>query len=426
MGKFIQLNLRRQLLDDRIITGLDIGTSKVSVVIAEINDSGVLEIIGVGNAPCNGLRRGVVVNIEATVQAIIKAVEDAELMSGREIRSCFTGIAGANIEGINSRGVVAVSGKNREISEDDINRVVEAARAIAIPMDREILHVIPQSFIVDDQKGIKNPLDMIGVRLEAEVHIITGSLTTTQNLVRCINRAGFSVDGLILQTLASSKALLTEDEKELGSMIIDLGGGTTDALLFVEGAPYFSASVGVGGIQVTNDLSIVLKIPLDAAERIKKESGTCYLPHIDPGETVIIPGMPGKAPSEIPRINLAQIMQPRMEEIILLLREKIITMNYMHLLKGGIVLTGGGAKMNGVVDLVQEIFNMPVRVGVPSSLGGLTEEYQKPEHATAVGLVLMGAERHLAGNSIKEKPDKGSTSRHGVLKKISDWFKEMF
>lgn len=426
MVKSIQLSLRRQHLDERIITGLDIGTSKASVVIAEINDSGVLEIIGVGKAPCNGLRRGVVVNIEATVQAIGRAVEDAELMSGREIRSCFTGIAGANIEGINSRGVVAVSGKNREISEDDINRVVEAARAIAIPMDREILHVIPQSFIVDDQKGIKNPLDMIGVRLEAEVHIITGSLTTTQNLIRCINRAGFSVDGLILQTLASSKALLTEDEKELGSMIIDLGGGTTDALLFVEGAPYFSASIGVGGIQVTNDLSIVLKIPLDAAERIKKESGTCYLPHIDPGETIIVPGMPGKPPAEIPRINLAQIMQPRMEEILHLLREKIITMNYMHFLKGGIVLTGGGAQMNGIVDLVQEIFNLPVRVGVPTSLGGLTEEYQKPEHATAVGLVLLGAERLLAGNMLKEKPDKGSSAKHGVLKKISDWLKEMF
>lgn len=405
---------------------MDIGTSKTSVIIAELNDSGVLEIIGVGKSIGNGLRRGVVVNIEATVQSIVRAVEDAELMSGREVHSCFSGIAGANVDGVNSRGVVAVSGKNREISQDDISRVVEAARAIAIPMDREILHVIPQNFIVDDQKGIKNPLDMIGVRLEAEVHIITSSLTTTQNLVRCINRAGFSVDGLILQTLASANALLTEDEKELGSMIIDLGGGTTDALLFVDGAPYFSASVGVGGIQVTNDLSIVLKIPLDTAERIKKEHGTCYLPHIDADDTVIIPGMPGKGPSEIPRINLAQIMQPRIEEILHLIREKIVSMDYLHFLKGGIVLTGGGAQMNGIVDLAQEIFNLPVRIGIPSSLGGMTEEYQKPEHSTAVGLVLMGAQRMFTSTGTGERKEKSGTPKSGMLKKISDWFKEMF
>ncbi|HAW84676.1 MAG TPA: cell division protein FtsA, partial [Spirochaetaceae bacterium] len=281
---------RRPFLSDTIIVGLDIGTAKTCAVIGEYNDAGVLEITGVGTVPSTGLRKGVVVNIEATLQAVAKAIEAAELMSGREVKECFVGVAGANIEGINSRGVVAVTGKNREISREDMTRVIEAARAVVIPMDREVLHVIPQSYIVDDQKGIRNPLDMIGVRLEAEVHIITGSITTAQNLIRCVNRAGFKASGLILQSLAAARAVLNNDEKELGCLLVDLGGGTTDVLMYADGAPYYTTVIGAGGAQVTNDLSIILNVPMEAAERLKKDSGICFLPHVDPEERGIVPG----------------------------------------------------------------------------------------------------------------------------------------
>ncbi|MBL8968750.1 MAG: cell division protein FtsA [Spirochaetaceae bacterium] len=396
-------------MTDNLIVGLDVGTAQTRAVIGEYNENGVLEITGVGTAPSTGLRRGVVVNIEATLGSVAAAIEAAELMSGREVKECFVGVAGANIEGINSRGVVAVTGKGREIAQVDIDRVLEAARAVVIPMDRQVIHVIPQSYIVDDQKGIRNPIDMIGVRLEAEVHIITGSVTTAQNLVKCVNRAGFKAETLVLQSLAAARATLTADEKELGCLLLDLGAGTTDLLVYSDGAPYFTSVIPVGGSQVTNDLSIMLSVPMDAAERLKRESASAWLAGVDPEETVVVPGVGGRAPAETSRRKLCTIVQPRMEEILRMARERVEKMGHWRHIKGGVVLTGGGALMQGVAELATEIFEMPVRVGNPITVGGLVEEYRSPVYATGVGLVLLGAEtikpeRRAEASRSAEKP----------------------
>lgn len=393
-------------------------------MIGEYNENAVLEITGVGVATSTGLRRGVVVNIEATLRSIAQAVEAAELMSGREVRDAWVGVSGANIEGINSRGVVAVTGKGREIGQEDVDRVIEAARAVVIPMDREVLHVIPQTFIVDDQKGIRDPRDMIGVRLEAEVHIISGAVTTAQNLIKCVNRAGFRANGLILHSLAAARAVLSNDEKELGCLLVDLGGGTTDALVYSEGAPYFTSVVPVGGMQVTNDISIMLNVPMDAAERIKRESGCCDASIVEPDETVIVPGLGGRAPQEVPRTRIAAIMQPRMEEIYSLVLDRIETMGYRRLIKGGVVLTGGGALMQGACDLASRVFEVPARVGNPITLGGLVEEYRSPLYATAVGLVMLGAdrlpqERRDGAKAVKAEERAGTSA----FRKMVDWFK---
>ena len=357
------------MADDQVIVGLDIGTTTVSAVIAEYNDEGELEIIGLGTAPSRGLRRGVVINIEATLRSVAAAVEAAEQVAGREVSSVITGIAGGHIEGLNSRGVVAVTGRGREITREDVDRVIDAAKAVVIPMDREVLHVIPQEFIVDEQGGIKNPLDMIGVRLEAEVHIITGSVTSAQNLVKCVNRAGFKVSDIVLESLASSRAVLTSDEKELGTMLIDLGGGTTDILIYRDGAPYYTSVLPLGGSQVTSDLSIMLKTPTDAAELIKQEAGCCYASLVEPGEPVIIPGVGGRPPMSIDRMGICEIVQARVAEILSMVREKIEPKGYLPHLGAGIVLTGGGALMPGVVELAQEIFGTAARIGQPGNLG---------------------------------------------------------
>ncbi len=408
---------------DNFIVGLDIGTTKVCAVIGEYNERGVLEIIGVGTTPSLGLRKGVVVNIEASLKSVSEAIEAAEMMSGREIQNVVTGIAGAHIEGINSRGVVAVTGKGREITKEDIERVIEAAKAIVIPMDREVLHVIPQEFIVDDQGGVKNPLDMIAIRLEAEVHIITCSVTSAQNLLKCVNRAGFRVNDIVLQSLASSKAVLSNDEKELGVLLIDLGGGTTDILVHLEGAPYHTDVIAIGGEQVTNDLSILLKTPVDSAERIKKQAGCCYYPLVDNNEEIVIPGVGGWPSASIPRKEMCKIIQPRMTEIFNMVREQMIKKDYLKHLGGGVVLTGGGALLPGSVELAQEVFGIPARLGYPVKFGGLVEEYQSPVYSTGVGLVLYGAE------SMKfENMNSGSLRRNkeGFVYKLRDWMKEFF
>lgn len=414
-----------------MIVGLDVGTSNTRAVIGEYDENGVLEITGVGVAPSTGLRRGVVVNIESTLAQVAAAVEAAELMSGREVKEAYVGVAGANIEGINSRGVVAVTGKGREITREDVDRVIEAARAVVIPMDREVLHVIPQTFIVDDQKGIRNPLDMIGVRLEAEVHIITGSVTTAQNLVKCVNRAGFKVERLLLQSLAAARATLSSDEKELGCLLVDLGGGTTDLLVYSEGAPYYTSVIPVGGAQVTNDISIMLSVPMDAAERLKRESASAWLEGVDPEETVVVPGIGGRAPAETSRRRLCSIVQPRMEEIFRMTRERVEKMGHLRHISGGVVLTGGGALMQGATELAQDIFQMPVRVGNPITLGGLVDEYRSPLYATGVGLVLLGAESSRP--EIRQVPKGGEragkgkpAAREGTFSRIVDWFRNGF
>lgn len=412
---------RVKVPSDLHVVGLDIGTTRVCAVIGEFDENDKLQITGVGAAPSQGLRRGVVINIEATLKAVAEAIESAELMAGREVQSVITGIAGAHIEGINSRGVVAVTGKGREINHDDIARVIDAAKAIVIPMDREVLHVIPQEFIVDEQSGIKDPLDMIGIRLEAEVHIITGSVTSAQNLLKCINRAGFRVDDIVLESLAASQAVLSGDEKELGVLLIDLGGGTTDVLVHLDGAPYHTNVIAVGGNQVTSDLSIMLKTPIEAAEKLKIEAGCAYLPMIDDNEDVIIPGVGGWPSAEIPRKEICRIIQPRMAEIFNLVREQMQKKDFLRHLGGGVVLTGGGALLPGTAELAREVFGIPARIGVPTNIGGLVREYQSPLYSTAVGLVLYGADLMKSQNA---KAGGARRKQEGVFTRLKDWFKE--
>jgi cell division protein FtsA len=407
---------------EELIVGLDIGTTKVCAIIGEYNETGQLEIIGVGTTPSRGLRRGVVINIEATVKSIQNAVESAELMSGREVHGVYTGVAGGHIEGINSRGVVAVTGKDREITKEDVDRVIDAAKAIVIPMDREVLHVIPQEFIVDQQGGIKNPVGMVGVRLEAEAHIITGAVTSAQNIVKCVNRAGFKVNDIVLEPLASSKAVLSADERELGVLLIDLGGGTTDVLVHLEGAPYHTEVLSIGGEQVTSDISIMLKTPLEVAEKIKKEKGCCYVPLTEDDE-VAIPGVGGRPPRKIGRRSMAEIIQPRMAEILGMVKEQIEKKGYLHLLGGGVVLTGGGSLLAGTNELASEIFGLPARIGYPMKLGGLVEEYHDPIYSTGVGLVMFGASREGAEGFDTSSSESTFTS---VWERMRTWFKDFF
>lgn len=402
------------------IVGLDIGTSKVCAVIAQIGQDGAIEVIGVGRSPSSGLRRGVVINIESTLQSVAAAIEAAEQMAGREVGGVVTGIAGGHIEGMNSRGVVAVTGRGREIGQADVDRVIDAARAVVIPMDREILHVIPQEYVVDDQGGIRNPLDMIGVRLEAEVHIITGSVTSAQNLVKCVNRAGFKVDQIVLDGLASAGAVLTKDEKEMGVLLLDFGGGTTDILVYKEGAPYYTSVVGLGGAQVTSDISIMLKTPTESAERIKREAGCCYVDLVEEDEPVIIPGVGGRPPLSIQRRGLAEIIQPRMEEIFAMCREKLEKKGYLGSIGGGVVLTGGGALLPGAVDLAQEVFGTAARVGRPTQVKGLVEQFQQPDMATVIGLI------QFAAVDMEAPIEPVGRNGEGALSALRKWFSNFF
>jgi cell division protein FtsA len=409
-----------------LVAGLDIGTTKVCAVIGERTGNGGLEITGVGTSPSTGLRKGVVVNIEATLRSVEAAIEAAEMMSGRELHSAWTGIGGSHIEGINSRGVVAVTGKNREtreIGEDDLLRVLEAARAVAIPMDRQMLELIPQSYIVDDQKGIKDPLNMIGVRLESEVHIITCSVTSAQNLVKCVNRAGFRVDGLVLQSLAAGRAVLTEEEKELGTALIDMGGGTTDVLVYLDGAPYSTTTIPAGGTQVTSDISIIKNVSFESAEKIKIEAGSCWEDVHADDDDIIVPGAGGRSPLVIPRMEIVEIVRPRLEEIFFMVKEKLDKLALSRPLGGGVVLTGGASMLLGAAELASEIFKLPARVGVPLSMGGLVEEYRNPAYATAVGLVMEGNDRDAGGmeRSSNKRAEGGS-----VLGRFLEWLKREF
>jgi cell division protein FtsA len=412
------------------VVGLDIGTTKVCAVIGERNENGILEITGVGKSASTGLRKGVVVNIEATLKSVAAAIEAAEMMSGREVHACWTGIGGSHIDGLNSRGVVAVTGKNRETREigpEDIERVLEAARAVVIPMDRQVLEVIPQSYIVDDQKGIRAPLDMIGVRLEAEVHIITCSVTSAQTLMKCVNRAGFRVNDMILQSLAAGRSVLTEEEKELGVALIDLGGGTTNVIVYTGGTPYSTTTIPAGGIQVTSDLSLLKNIAFETAERIKLDAGCCWDEFLEGDDDIIVPGVGGRPPLPIPRSQLLAIIRPRMEEIFTMVKEKLDKLSLSRPLGGGIVLCGGGAQLLGAAELASHVFKLPVRVGVPLPVGGLVEEYRSPVYATAVGLVLEGALREEKqgverGNEIRSH-EKGQTP---LISKLVEWLKKEF
>jgi cell division protein FtsA len=368
-----------------------------------------------------------VVNIEATLQSVIAAIEAAEMMSGQEVHSVWTGIGGSHIDGINSRGVVAVTGKNketREIDEEDLRRVLEAARAVVIPMDRQVLEVIPQSYIVDNHKGIPDPLNMIGVRLEAEVHIITCSVTSAQNLIKCVNRASFRVNDLILQSLAAGRAAVTPEEKAMGVALIDLGGGTTEVMVYSQSAPYSTTTIPVGGSQVTSDISILKNISYETAERIKLEAGCCWGELLEGDEDIIVPGVGGRPPLPIPRSEILRIIRPRMEEIFTMVKDELDKLALSRPLGGGIVLTGGGAQMPGAVELASHIFRLPVRVGNPLPVGGLVEEYRSPVYATAVGLVLEGNDRE--GNRDVERGVKYQREKGSLLDRLIKWLRKEF
>ncbi len=376
--------------NDYVLAGLDIGTTKVCAVIGRLNEYGSVDILGIGVTPSKGLRKGVVVNIESTVQSVATAIEKAELMAGIEVKSVFSGIAGGHIEGKNSKGVVAVSNRSGEITAVEVARVIDAAKAIALPMEREVIHVLPHEFIVDSQEGIKDPIGMNGVRLEAEVHIVTGAVASAQNIVKSVNRAGYVVDDIVLEPLASALATLKDDEKELGVVLVDIGGGTTDVLVYKSGSIRHTNVISMGGNHVTNDISIGLRTPVHSAEEIKKKWGVALSELAEPDEMVEIPSVGGRKPAIMPRQVLAEIIEPRMEEIFFLVKEDLERSDLSDTLSGGIVLTGGASLLEGSDKLAGRVFEMPIRIGMPSDIGGLTEEVSSPEYSTGVGLVLYG------------------------------------
>ncbi|MCP4631449.1 MAG: cell division protein FtsA [candidate division Zixibacteria bacterium] len=373
---------------DNIIAGLDIGSSKVRVVVAEAGED--LKIIGIGSAPSDGIRRGVVVNLEKTVESISTALREAELMAGVDINAVYTSIGGDHIRGINSRGVIAVSRSSGEITRADISRAVDAARAVAIPLDREIIHTLPQEFTVDDQPGIKDPTGMSGIRLEVEVHIVTAAATSAQNIYRSIKKAGLDTADLVLTPLASAEAVLTEDEKELGVLLIDFGGGTTDLAIYYDGSIRHTAVIGLGGKSVTSDIAIGLRTPLENAETIKRQYGCALSTLVDAEEKVIVPGVGSRPPKEVSRAVLTAIIEPRVEEIFSLALRELRKTQFSETLATGVVITGGGALMHGVIELCEQVFDMPVKIGAPLGFSGLSDIADDPANATGLGLITYG------------------------------------
>jgi cell division protein FtsA len=399
-----------------LVVGLDIGTYKVSAVVAEAGEEGI-EIVGVGTAPSRGLRKGVVVNIDATVDSIRRAVAEAEVMAGCEIHSVYTGIAGAHVKGFNSHGVVAVKGM--EVSPGDVERVLDAARAVPLPMDRQVLHVLPQEFLVDEQDGIKEPVGMAGVRLESKVHIITVSITSTQNVLKCCERAGLHVAGLILEPLASAEAVLTPEERELGVALVDIGGGTTDVVVFHAGAVKHTAVLPLGGNHLTNDIATGLRTPFAEAEKIKQRFGCALSSLVSRQETIEVPSVGGRGPRVLSRQILSEIIEPRVEEIFSLVAREVARSGFEDLLASGVVVTGGTTILEGVPELAEQVFHLPVRRGVPLHVGGLVDVVSSPMHATGVGLILFG---------LRQNANNGSPPRlwGRVRQRVQEFFREFF
>jgi len=373
---------------DNLIVGLDIGTTKICAIVGSVSEEGI-DIVGIGTSPSRGLRKGVVINIDSTVASIRKAVEEAELMAGCEIKSVYAGIAGGHIKGFNSQGIIAI--KNREVSPDDVKRVIEAAKAIAIPMDREVIHILPQEFIIDDQDGIREPLGMSGVRLEAKVHIVTGAVASAQNIIKSCNRAGLDVADIVLEQLASSEAVLTPDEKELGVALVDIGGGTTDIAIFVDGAIKHTSVLSLGGNHLTNDIAVGLRTPMAEAEKIKKKYGCCMSALVGKDETIEVPSVGGRKPRILSRRLLAEILEPRVEEIFMLVNREIVKSGYEDMVASGVVLTGGTTILEGMPEMAEQVFDLPVRRGDPTNIGGLVDVVNSPVYATGVGLVVYGS-----------------------------------
>ena len=409
---------------ENILVGLDIGTTKISCIIAELDADRNVKIVGVGTSRSEGLRRGVVVNLEKTVVSIGRAIEEAELMAGVEVRNVYAGIAGDHIRSINSHGVIAVSRGGVEITRADIGRVIDAAKAVAIPMDREILHILLQEFTVDDQKGIKDPTGMAGIRLEVDVHIVTGAVSSAQNLVKAIQQAGYQVRDLVLEPLASSHGVLTDDERELGVALLDIGGGTTDIALFHEGSIRHTAVIGLGGNSVTNDIAIGLRTPARDAERIKERYGAAVASTVDPDEEIVVPHMAGQGERRVSRELLASIIQPRMEEILSLARTDIKKTGWHDKVPSGFVLTGGAAALPGTVELAEEILAMPVRIGRPLGVTGLVDSVDEPRFATGVGLVIYGRDAGREENRFTGGDDDALWTR--VFERMKEWLHDFF
>jgi cell division protein FtsA len=401
-----------------LIVGLDIGTTSVTVVAAHIKEGGTVDIVGVGTAPSRGLRRGVVINIEATVSSITKALAQAEAMAGSELRSAFAAISGNHIRGFNSHGIVAI--RNKEVAQIDLEKVIEAAKAVAIPIDREILHVLPQEFIIDEQDGIKEPLGISGVRLEVRVHMITGSVASAQNVVKCANRCGLAVEDIMLSALASGRSVLTQEEQELGVLLVDIGGGTTDIVIYHGGAVKHTAVLPIGGAHITNDIAAGLRTPLVAAEEIKCRSGVAVASMVSQSETVDVPSTGGRLSRVISRHVLSEIIQPRVEEIMTLAKREVIKAGFFEHLTSGVVLTGGSANLNGLTKVTEKVFNLPVRIGIPIGVGGLAEIVNAPQYATAVGLVQLGA------NSQYRSPRAARGPVVGLFRRIGTWIGDQF
>ena len=406
-------------MSGKIIVGLDIGTTKICAVVGEVVHD-TIEIIGVGTHPSEGLRKGVVINIEKTVNSIKEAIEEAETMAGCEISSVYAGIAGGHIKGFNSHGVIAL--KEREVTRKDIDRVIEAASAVAIPMDREVIHVLEQEFIVDEQDGIMDPLGMSGVRMEAKIHIVTGAVTSAQNIIKCANRAGLDVHDIVLESIASSEAVLTNEERNLGVALIDFGGGTTDMAVFSRGAIKHTSVLALGGDNLTYDISIGIRTATVEAEKIKMKYGCALTSMIGNDETIEVPGVGGRGPRTLPRQFLGEILEPRLEEIFTLIHSELIRAGYEDAINSGVVITGGSSELAGVPEIAEDIFNLPCRIGYPDRVGGLVEVVNKPMYATAVGLVLYGAKQNSNNKKFRIR-DTNIFAK--VMDRMKKWFKDV-
>lgn len=405
---------------ENIVVGLDIGTTKICALVGEKNKDGEINICGIGISPSRGLRKGVVVNIESTVNSIKKAILEAESMANIEINSVFAGIAGSHIKGLNSHGIVAV--KDGEVKKDDIERVIDAAKAVAIPIDREVIHVLPQEYLIDEQDGIKEPMGMSGVRLECKVHIVTGAVTSAQNIIKSAQRCSIKVSDLVLEQLASSYAVLSEDEKELGVAIVDIGGGTTDLAVFINGSIQHTSVIAIGGQHFTNDIAIGLRTPQESAEMIKKQYGTAHIKAEGMDEFIEVPSVGNREDRILKRQIIAEILEPRVRETFEMIAQEIASLQLTELITSGVVITGGTSLLPGIVELAEEVLGLPVRRGVPSKVGGLMDVVKSPIYATAVGLVLYGAKCGHKHHFTSHRDDNIYTK---VRRKMSNWLTGM-
>ncbi len=411
------------MAESEIIAGLDLGTTKVCAIVAEQTDDGI-DIIGIGSVPAKGLKKGVVVNIESTVQAIKAAVEQAETMAGVEIHSVFAGIAGSHIRGLNKEGVAAIG--NREVGQADVERVLEQAKAVPLPSDRQVLHVLPQEYIVDEQDGIKEPIGMSGVRLEARVHMVTAASTSVANIVKCAERCGLYVEEVVLQPLASAEAVLSEDEREIGAVLIDIGGGTSDIIIYVDGAVVHTSVIPIGGLNLTNDIATGLRTPMAEAERIKIKYGCASQGMADPDETIEVPSVGGRAARVLPRQVLCSIVEPRIEEIFEACRHVIAETGYGDMLASGAIITGGTTLLDGMPELAEQILGLPVRRGAPTGIGGLVDVVKSPSYSTGVGLVKYGAGRIRRVAAVSEEIPLVVPTTAGLGGRVAAWFREVF